>query len=90
MLSSAQLQTSDFVIEKNKSFMKILKRKGRRIDPCGTPVLILCLELKQELILVLCFLLLKIIEIITADFCYLCRNILIYLLATHMVCNHMA
>ena len=39
--------------------MKILKRRGPRIDPCGTPVLILHHELKDEPVLVLCFLLVK-------------------------------
>ena len=47
VLSSAKLQTSDFVMEKNKSFMNILKRRGPRIDPCGTSVLISHHELKD-------------------------------------------
>ena len=55
MLSSTKLQASDFVMEKNKSFMKILKRSGPRIDPCGTPVLISHHELKDEPVFVLCF-----------------------------------
>ena len=55
MLSSAKLQTSDFVMKKNKSFMKILKRIGPRIEPCGTPVLMSHHELKDEPIFVLCF-----------------------------------
>ena len=42
-------------MEKNKSFMKILKRKGPGIGSCGTPVLILHHKLKEETILVLCF-----------------------------------
>ena len=48
VFSSAKLQISDLVMEKNKSFMKILKRRGSRIDPCGTPVLISHHELKDE------------------------------------------
>ena len=55
VLSSAKLQTSDFVMEKNKSFMNILKRRGPRTDPCGTPVLISHHELKDEPIFLLCF-----------------------------------
>ena len=55
MLSSANLQTSDFVLKKNKSFMKILKGIGPRIEPCGTPVLMSHHELKDEPIFVLCF-----------------------------------
>ena len=45
----------DFFKEKNKSFMKILKRRGPMIDPCGTPVLISQHELKDEPVFVLCF-----------------------------------
>ena len=48
MLSSAKLRTSDFAMDKNKSSMKILKRRGPRIDPCGTPILISHHELKDE------------------------------------------
>ena len=55
MLSSAKLQTSDFVTEKNESFMKVLKRRGPRIDLCGIPVLISHHELKDEPVIVLCF-----------------------------------
>ena len=55
MLSSAKIQTSYIVMEKNESFMKILKRKGPMIDPCGTPVLISHHELKDEPIFILCF-----------------------------------
>ena len=55
MLSSAKIQTSDIVMEKNESFMKVLKRKGPMIDPCGTPVLISHDELKDEPIFILCF-----------------------------------
>ena len=36
VLSSAKLQTSDFVMEQNKSFIKTLKKRRPRIDPCGT------------------------------------------------------
>ena len=41
--------------KKDKSFMNILKRRGPRIDPCGTTVLISHHELKDEPIFVLCF-----------------------------------
>ena len=58
-LSSEKLQTSDFVMEENKSFMKILKRRGPRIDSCGTPVLISHHELKGEPIFLLCFRLIR-------------------------------
>ena len=49
-----KLQTSDFVIEKSKSFMKILNNKESSIDPCGTPVSISCHELEDDPIFVLC------------------------------------
>ena len=55
VLSSPKLQTSDFVTDKNKSFIKTLKRRGPRIDPCGMPVLISHRELKEEPIFVRCF-----------------------------------
>ena len=55
VLSPVKLQTSDFVMEKNKSFMKISNRRGPRINLCGTPVLISHQELKDEPVLVLCF-----------------------------------
>ena len=48
MLSSAKLQALDFVTEKNKSFMKILKRREPTIDLCDTPVLISYHELKDK------------------------------------------
>ena len=48
VLSSAKLQTFDFVMKKNKSFMKVLKRIGSMIEPCGTHVLISRHELKDE------------------------------------------
>ena len=50
---TAKLQTSEFVMEKNKSFMKTFKRKRPRSDPCDTPVLISHHELKDESIFVL-------------------------------------
>ena len=50
MPSSAKLQICDFLMDKNKLFMKILKRRGPRIDPCGTPLLILHHELKDEVL----------------------------------------
>ena len=37
VLSFAQLQTSEFLINKNKSFINIVKSKGPYKDPCGTP-----------------------------------------------------
>ena len=55
MLSSAKLHTSEFVMDKNKLFIKILKRRGPRIDPCDTPGLISHHELKDEPNFVLCF-----------------------------------
>ena len=55
MLSSAKLQTCDFVMKKNKSFMRILKRIGPRIEPCGTPVFMSHYELKDEPVFALCF-----------------------------------
>ena len=55
MLSSEKLQTSDLVMKENKSFMKILKRIGPKIESRGTPVLMSHHELKEEPIFVLCF-----------------------------------
>ena len=55
VLSSAKLQTFDFVMKKNKSFMIILKRIGPRIQPCSTPVFMSHHELKDKRIFVLCF-----------------------------------
>ena len=54
MLLSAKIQTSDFVMKKNQSFIKILKRIGPRIEPCGTPVLMSHHELKDQPIFALC------------------------------------
>ena len=54
MLSSAKLQTSDFIMEKNKSFTKMLNNKGPSIHPCGTPVSISRHELKDDPIFVPC------------------------------------
>ena len=55
MLSLTKLHTSDNVITKNKSFINILKRKGPKIEPSGTPLIILYQELLEEPIFVLCF-----------------------------------
>merc|ERR1712240_323425 len=38
--SSANRLDSDVLIERGKSFIKILKRRGPRMEPCGTPYLI--------------------------------------------------
>ena len=40
MFSSAKLHTSDFFMEKNKSLINMLNKKGPRIDSCSAPVLI--------------------------------------------------
>ena len=56
VLSSAKLHTFDFFMEKNKSLINILNKRGPRIDSCGTPVLILHQEVNDEAILVRCFL----------------------------------
>ena len=37
VLSSAYLAMSELDINKNKSHKNILKKKGPRADPCGTP-----------------------------------------------------
>ena len=55
MLSSAELHISDFFMEKNKSLINILNKRGPRIDPCGTAVSISHRELKNESILVVAF-----------------------------------
>ena len=49
VLSSAKLQTFDFIMDKNKLFLKLLKSTGQRIDSCGTPILILYHDLKMNL-----------------------------------------
>ena len=54
VLSSAKLQTFDFVKEKNKSLIHIFKRRGPQIAPCGAPVRISYHELNTKTILVLC------------------------------------
>ena len=56
MLSSPKLHTSEIFIEKNKSLINILKKRGQKIDPCGTTVLISHEELNDESILVRFFL----------------------------------
>ena len=56
LLSSANLHTSDFFMEKNKSLTNILHKRGPRIGPCGTAVLISHQELNHEPVLVCCFL----------------------------------
>ena len=43
-------------MEKNKSLINILNKRGPSIDPYGTPVLISHQELNDEPILVCCFL----------------------------------
>ena len=45
VLLSAKLQTPDFLINKNKSFINMLKSKSPSKDPCGTPLFISCQEL---------------------------------------------
>ena len=54
VLSSAKLQTFDFVIEKNKSLINILKSRGSRTEPFDTPVLIPYHETNAKPILVYC------------------------------------
>ena len=56
MLSSAKLHASEIFIEKNKSLINILNKRGPKIDLCGTAVLISHEELNDESILVRCFL----------------------------------
>ena len=60
-LLSAKLQPFDFVMGKNKLFMKIFKRTVPKSDPCGTPVLISHHELKYEPIFVRRFRLVRLI-----------------------------
>ena len=45
VLLSAKLQISDFIINKNKSFINMLKSKGLGKDPSRTPLNISCQEL---------------------------------------------
>ena len=45
-----------FYGEKNKSLINILNKRGPRIDPCGTPILISHQDLDDESVLVHCFL----------------------------------
>ena len=40
MLSSAKLHISESRLMRKRSLIKILKSKGPRTDPCGTPILI--------------------------------------------------
>ena len=54
VLSSAKLQSSDSRGNNNKSFRNILKSKGPKIEPCGTPSLTPRYELKILPILTLC------------------------------------
>ena len=49
MLSFAKFQTSDFVTEKSKSLINILKKTSTRIEAYGTPVLILYHDLNADL-----------------------------------------
>ena len=55
VLSSPNLHTFDFFMEKNKSLINILNKRGTKIDPCGTPILISHQELNDEPIFVCCF-----------------------------------
>ena len=50
VLSSAKLHTSDFFMEKIKSLINILNKRGPRIDPCE-PLLMSEQELNGEPIL---------------------------------------
>ena len=50
VISRAQLQTSDSIIERSKSFEKIINEMGSNIDPRGTPRIISSRLLKGELI----------------------------------------
>ena len=45
VLLSEKLQTSDFLINRNKSFINILKNKDPSKDPCGTTLIMSCQEL---------------------------------------------
>ena len=54
VLSSAKLQTSDFITLRNKSLINILKRSDPSIEPCGTPMYVSNQELKDDPILILC------------------------------------
>ena len=40
ILSSAKLQTPDFLINENKSFINMIKSKDPTKDPCETPFII--------------------------------------------------
>ena len=44
-ISSAKIQISDFLINKNKSFVNMLKSRDPSKDLCGTPLMISCQEL---------------------------------------------
>ena len=54
VLSSAKLQSSDFITLRKKPLINILKRSSPSIEPCGTPMNILNQELKDDPILVPC------------------------------------
>ena len=55
-LSSAKLQTAVYSGRKNKSFKRILKRRGPKTDHCGTPFnnVIQELNLLLTLVLIIC------------------------------------
>ena len=63
VLSSAKLQTWDRFINRNKSFMKILKSRGPSMDPSGTLVITSYHALTDEPIFVLCLRLLRLLRI---------------------------
>ena len=56
MLSSANLHISDFLINKEKSLIKILKSRGPRMDLWRISLVKLAQSLHEETIFSLCFL----------------------------------
>ena len=59
VLSSAKLCNSAFSIQSKRSLMKMLKRMGSKIDPCGTPDNKTLKTLYVLFTFTFCFLLLK-------------------------------
>ena len=68
VLSSAQLWSDAFVMEKYKSFRKIWKSKARNSDPCGTPEISSNKVLYTLLIGTDCFLFLRYKKINQSDY----------------------
>ena len=48
VLSSEKLQTFDLKLMSNRSFKKMLKRRGPSMEPCGTPIIVCIYELTTD------------------------------------------